>query len=95
MSRHISYKYKGQWKKIPFSYDKYPDSYEAVAAAEAPPPPPPAPPPTAKILIILAVEGIVKGIQEVTEVASYFEDFVFGKKDTPVDPIESLESDVI
>ncbi len=34
MSRHISYKYKGQWKKIPFSYDKYPDSYEAVAAAE-------------------------------------------------------------
>ena len=34
MARHISYKYKGEWKKIPFSYDKYADSFEAVAAAE-------------------------------------------------------------
>jgi len=34
-------------------------------------------------------------IEQVTELASYFEDFVFGKKDTPVDPIDSLESDVI
>ncbi len=31
MARHISYKYKGEWKKIPFSYDKYADSFEAVA----------------------------------------------------------------
>ena len=28
MARHISYKYKGEWKKIPFSYDKYADSFE-------------------------------------------------------------------
>ena len=34
MSRSISYKFKGQSKKIPFSYDKFHDMYEAVAAAE-------------------------------------------------------------
>jgi hypothetical protein len=34
MSRSISYKFKGQSKKIPFSYDKFLDMYEAVAAAE-------------------------------------------------------------
>ena len=37
----------------------------------------------------------IPSLQEVTEVASYFEDFVFGKKDTPADPMDSLESDVI
>lgn len=34
MSRWITYKFKGQAKKIPFSYDKFHDMYEAVAAAE-------------------------------------------------------------
>lgn len=37
----------------------------------------------------------IPSIQEVTEVATYFEDFVFGKKDTPDLSIESLENDVI
>lgn len=34
MSRQISYKYKQQLKQINFSYDRFHDIYEAVAAAE-------------------------------------------------------------
>lgn len=34
MARQISYRYKNQPKVINFSYDKYHDMYEAVAAAE-------------------------------------------------------------
>lgn len=34
MARIITYKFKGQPRKIPFSYDKFRDIYEAVAAAE-------------------------------------------------------------
>lgn len=33
--------------------------------------------------------------QEVVEIAKYFESYVFGKQDTPVDSFEDLESDVI
>lgn len=34
MARQVSYTYKKQRKVISFSYDKYRDMYEAVAAAE-------------------------------------------------------------
>lgn len=34
MARSITYKFKGQPRKIAFSYDKFRDIYEAVAAAE-------------------------------------------------------------
>ncbi|GAA0543117.1 MAG: hypothetical protein CL577_08445 [Alteromonadaceae bacterium] len=34
MARQISYTFKNQHKIINFSYDKYRDMYEAVAAAE-------------------------------------------------------------
>jgi len=34
MSRHITYSFKGQPRKIAFSYDKFRDVHEAVAAAE-------------------------------------------------------------
>lgn len=34
MARAITYKFKGQPRKIAFSYDKFHDIYEAVAAAE-------------------------------------------------------------
>lgn len=34
MARAITYKFKGQPRKIAFSYDKFRDIYEAVAAAE-------------------------------------------------------------
>ena len=34
MARAITYKFKGQPRQIPFSYDKFHDIYEAVAAAE-------------------------------------------------------------
>lgn len=34
MARQISYRYKNQLKVINFSYDKFHDMYEAVAAAE-------------------------------------------------------------
>ncbi len=32
--RYITYKYKGQPRRIPFSFDKFHDMYEAAAAAE-------------------------------------------------------------
>jgi len=35
MARFIQYVFKGTTKQIPFSYDKYRDMYEAVAAAES------------------------------------------------------------
>ncbi len=34
MARHITYTYKGQPRRIAFSYDKFRDVHEAVAAAE-------------------------------------------------------------
>lgn len=34
MARHITYTFKGQQRQIAFSYDKFHDVYEAVAAAE-------------------------------------------------------------
>jgi hypothetical protein len=34
MARAITYKFKGQPRQIAFSYDKFHDIYEAVAAAE-------------------------------------------------------------
>ncbi|WP_371186707.1 DUF2960 family protein [Thalassotalea maritima] len=34
MARFVQYTYKGKEKKIPFSYAKYRDAYEAAAAAE-------------------------------------------------------------
>lgn len=34
MARFISYYYQGVYKKIPFSYGKHYDIYEAAAAAE-------------------------------------------------------------
>jgi hypothetical protein len=38
----------------------------------------------------------VPSVQEVVEVAKFFESYVFGKQDTPEDPsMESLESDVL
>lgn len=38
----------------------------------------------------------VPSVQEVVEVAKYFEDYVFGRKDTPeVATLDSLESDVL
>lgn len=45
----------------------------------------------------LALNGKkVPSVQEVVEVASFFEDYVFGRKDAPVDTsIESLESDIL
>ncbi len=32
--RFVTYKFKGQARRIPFSYDKFHDMYEAAAAAE-------------------------------------------------------------
>ena len=32
--RFVTYKFKGQVRRIPFSYDKFHDMYEAAAAAE-------------------------------------------------------------
>jgi hypothetical protein len=37
----------------------------------------------------------VPTVQEVVEVAKYFEDYVFGRKDTPPGSMEDLESDII
>lgn len=38
----------------------------------------------------------VPTVQEVVEVARYFEEYVFGKKDSPVDlPTDELESDIL
>ena len=34
MARQVSYRFKGQQKVIAFSYDRFNDIYEAVAAAE-------------------------------------------------------------
>lgn len=34
MARYVTYKYKGQSKRIAFSFDKFRDMYEAAAAAE-------------------------------------------------------------
>lgn len=34
MARYVSYVYKGQAKRIPFSFDKFNDAFEAAAAAE-------------------------------------------------------------
>lgn len=34
MARIVGYKFKGQYKEIQFSYDRYRDKHEAVAAAE-------------------------------------------------------------
>ncbi len=34
MARKVSYKFKGQYKEIQFSFDRYRDKHEAVAAAE-------------------------------------------------------------
>lgn len=34
MARYVSYIYKGQAKRIPFSFDKFNDAFEAAAAAE-------------------------------------------------------------
>ncbi|MDN3653381.1 DUF2960 domain-containing protein [Thalassotalea ponticola] len=34
MARYVEYTYQGKTKKIPFSYSKHRDIYEAAAAAE-------------------------------------------------------------
>lgn len=34
MARYVSYVYKGQAKRISFSFDKFNDAFEAAAAAE-------------------------------------------------------------